>query len=53
MNQSNRDKAKEPRARKFWCRCDMVRVAAGQKCPNCGRKDGKIRYKAGKSTPKE
>jgi hypothetical protein len=46
---SNRDKAKEPRGRKFWCGCDRAMVSAGQKCPQCGKRNGKPRDR--KPTP--
>lgn len=51
---SNRDKAREPRGRKFWCdKCDACLVSASRKCAYCGNKSGKYRAKAGKATIKE
>lgn len=43
---SNREKSKKPRGRSFWCgSCDCSKVWAGQKCPVCGRINGKKRDK--------
>lgn len=45
---TNRERARNPRGRSFWCGCDMRGVWAGQKCSTCGRRNGKKRWKAGK-----
>lgn len=48
----NRDKAKEPRGRGLWCfKCDAAIVSPQRKCPVCGARNGKKRFKAGKATP--
>ena len=44
--ESNRDKAKRARGKFLWCEhCDTLKVAAGQKCPSCGKRSGKNREK--------
>jgi hypothetical protein len=43
---SNRDKKLSPKLGKFWCdTCDGARVGKWQKCPNCGKRSGKKRFK--------
>jgi hypothetical protein len=47
---TNREMAREPRGRIWWCLgCDRALVAAGQRFSNCGHKEGKrtIRHKPG------
>lgn len=48
MKKLNRINARMPRARKFWCSCDMAKVSAGMRCPACRKKEGKIREKFGR-----
>jgi hypothetical protein len=42
---SNREKAKTPRGKSFWCGCDMAKVNAGSRCLVCGKREGKPRDK--------
>lgn len=44
-NFSNREKAKFPRGKSYWCLCDKTLVNSGQICPFCKRKMGKLRHK--------
>ena len=45
---SNRDKVRRPRKIKglFWCDfCDAAQINAGNRCPNCKRRDGGKAFK--------
>jgi len=42
---SNRDKKLKPKGGKGWCICDKVIVHHYDKCPNCGRRNGRKRFK--------
>lgn len=43
---SNRDKTKEPRLGKGWCKeCDRALVGHGAKCVFCGTRNGLRRFK--------
>lgn len=46
IKHENRNKQKEPTKDKFWCpNCDMALVGEYGKCPNCGKKINKGKYK--------
>jgi len=48
MTGKNREKAKFPSGKKFWCDCDLSKVSDGSKCKNCRRRRGKQqKFKAG------
>lgn len=43
---SNREKRLTPKGDKSsWCLCDLWKVNDGEKCPNCHRRHGKLRFK--------
>jgi rubrerythrin len=43
---SNRDKAKQAKKDKFWCKsCDMAMTGEGSKCPICGNRANRKRNK--------
>lgn len=43
---TNREKTKEPNSFRAWClHCDRAKVEQGLKCPSCGNKTGKRKYK--------
>lgn len=42
---SNREKVLRPRKEKFYCICDMAMVGIYKKCPKCGARNNRKRYK--------
>lgn len=43
---TNREKQLAPRKGKYWCTpCDKAMVHPGGRCPNCGKKEAKRRFK--------
>jgi methionyl-tRNA synthetase len=48
--ETNRDKSRKPRNKGFYCdKCDRGKPSGGSKCPVCGYKTTKKRFKKQKS----
>jgi hypothetical protein len=42
---TNRERARQPRGKMFYCECDKTMANGGRKCPTCHRRPGKQRAK--------